>query len=76
MAELLQLNFSITDDQYIEELTDVLSEESGEVIGYFVVIRVRNELENQREYVFEVAAGSEIGLGEFSNSSDPFRLSE
>ena len=54
----------------------LVADDSEEVTAYTVVVRVRDELENWREYIFIVAAGSEIGLGEFSNSSDPFSLSE
>ena len=72
----MQLNFSVTDEDFVEDFSELVAEESEEMIGYSVIVRVRDELENQREYIFTVAAGSEIGLGEFSNSSDPFSLSE
>ena len=72
----MQLNFSVTDEDFVEDFSELVAEEGEEMIGYTVIVRVRDELENQREYIFIVAAGSEIGLGEFSNSSDPFSLSE
>ena len=63
-------------EDFVEDFSELIAEDSEEVTAYTVVVRVRDELENRREYIFIVAAGSEIGLGEFSNSSDPFSLSE
>ena len=72
----MQLNFSVTDEEFVEEFSELFDEENEEVIGHTVIVRVRDELENRREYIFIVAAGSEIALGEFSDPSDPISLSE
>ena len=47
--------------------------EEEEVVGYEVRLKV-GDLEQGEEYVFAVAAGSAIGLGDFSDPSDPYSL--
>ena len=47
--------------------------ESGEVVGYEVQMRVKG-LKQGEEYVFSVAAASEVGVGDYSDLSDPFSL--
>ena len=47
--------------------------EGGEVVGYGVKVRV-TRLEQGVEYVFSVAGVSEVGVGNYSDRSEPFSL--
>ena len=60
------VNSVIREDEWVEE---------GEVVGYHVILRVRG-LRQRRSYVFSVAAASAVGLGEFSDSSQPYTLED
>ena len=50
-------------------------EEEGEVVGYHVSLRVGG-LEQRQSYVFSVAAASVVGVGEFSDPSQPLTLED
>ena len=67
------LNITSGNRDYVtseEELVD-----GGEVVGYDVTMRVGG-LEQGRRYVFIVAAASIIGVGDYSDPSDPFSLED
>ena len=46
------------------------------ILAYYVEMRLSSQLNNQVDYVFAVAAENDIGVGEFSNASNPARLGE
>ena len=45
------------------------------MVGYVVMMRIPG-LEQGEQYVFSVAAASEVGVGNFSEPSDPFSLED
>ena len=49
--------------------------EGGELVGYEVTVRVTG-LSQGEEYVFSVAAASDVGVSDFSDLSDPFSLED
>ena len=60
------VNSVVREDKWVEE---------GEVVGYHVILRVRG-LRQRRSYVFSVAAASAVGLGGFSDPSQPYTLED
>lgn len=64
---------AITDNRFIFSLDEVVDSESGRSV--YRVVLVLSRLENQRDYLFQVAAESSLGRGEFSEQA-AFRLSE
>ena len=69
------LNITSGDLRYLTQEKEIVEGEGEEeeVVGYEVRLKVR-ELEQGEKYVFAVAAGSTIGLGDFSHPSDPYSL--
>ena len=68
-----EVNISSGDVGYVKSEEGIV--EGGKVVGYEVTMRVRG-LQQGRRYVFSVAAGSEIGEGDYSDLSDPFSLED
>ena len=50
-------------------------ENEGEVVGYHASLKVRG-LRPRQSYVFSVAAASVVGVGDFSEPSQPFTLED
>ena len=68
------MNITSGDVDYIKN-EDMTIAADGEVVGYNVKLRVR-DLSQGEEYVFSVAAANTVGLGEYSDFSDPFSLED
>lgn len=68
----LQKRFGLDEKKYIDSLTEEI-DSLGVVVGYTVEMFVTG-LKERTVYEFEVAAGSAIGVGEFSEPSDGTRL--
>lgn len=70
----LQKRFGLDERKYIDSLTEK-TDNLGIVTGYAVEMFVTG-LRERTVYEFEVAAGSSIGIGEFSEPSEGVRLGE
>ena len=68
-----EVNISSGDVGYVKSEEGIV--EGGEVVGYEVTVKVGG-LQQGRSYIFSVAAGSEIGEGDYSDLSDPFSLED
>ena len=67
------MNISSSDVDYVKREEEIV--EGGEVVGYGVRLRVGG-LERGTDYVFSVAAGSVIGVGDYSDPSDAYSLED
>ena len=67
------MNISSSDVDYVKREEEIV--EGGEVVGYGVRLRVGG-LERGTDYVFSVAAGSVIGVGDYSDPSDAYALED
>lgn len=67
------VNITSGDRDYVTSEEEVV--EGGEVVGYEVTMRVGG-LDQGRRYVFLVAAASIVGVGDYSDPSDPFSLED
>ena len=67
------VNITSGDVDYVRSEVEVV--EGGEVVGYDVRLRIGG-LRQGEEYVFSVAAANSVGLGEYSDLSDPFSLED
>ena len=64
-----QVVISVDDPRYVESIEEVGDEE-------LKVVLVVRRLKMLQQYTFQVAAVSSVGVGEFSDNTDPMSLSE
>ena len=65
-----QLTVTLNDSTLVSSREEIVDSETGLLIGYTVVLTL-TELEKQGEFMFQVAAVSGLGVGDFS---DPARF--